>query len=207
MGNTGLQAILIYMKKWHIHEHWNHAKSKHSLMQHKTHIYCILHSLCCSVSLSPAALALCSILQVFFSHNYSLVSKHWFLLIYFADHAFSILYYSLLLDLSWPMFLFWALFLFCFSYSSSFPHFLTQTRSYLPFLFLCVVLSSFISLLLPFHFLYFSYLRTCFLSVICLYIPGSKGKNGILKKWWDCLSLCSHFQNGFKSIKPKKNYQ
>lgn len=45
--------------------------------------------------------------------------------------------------------------LFCFSYSS-FPHFLTQTPFYLPFLFLCVVFSLFISSLLPFHFLYLS---------------------------------------------------
>lgn len=201
MGKTGLWAILIYMKR-HIYEHRNHAKSKHNLMHHKTHIYCIFHSLCCSVSCSPAVLAWYSILQVFSSHNYSLVSKHWFLLIYFADHGFSILYYSLLLDLSWPMFLFWALYfvlLLLFFFVSSPSH----TNSYLPLLFLCVVFSLFISSLLSFHFLYFSYFSTCFLlSVTCLYISGSKGKYWILKKWWDFLSLCNHFQNGFKSIKP-----
>lgn len=112
---------------------WNHAKSKHNLMHHKTHIYCIFHSLCCSVSFSPAVLALCSILQVFSSHNYSLVSKYWFLLIYFADHAFSVFYYSLLLDLSWPMFLFWALYFALLLLFFFFPS-LSHTDS-----FLCVV--------------------------------------------------------------------
>lgn len=60
---------------------------------------------------------------------------------------------------------------------------LFHTDSYLPFLFLCEVFSLFISLLLPFYFLYFSYFCICFLSVISLNTPLLKGKNQIWKKW------------------------
>lgn len=113
--------------------------------------YCIFHSVCCWLSFSPAVLALCSILQVFSSHNYSLISKHWFLLIYFADHAFSILYYSLLLDLSWPMFLFQALYFVLLLFFFFFPS-LSHTDSFLSVISfpLCSVLSIYHYFLLTF---------------------------------------------------------
>ena len=83
--------------------------------------YCIFHSLFCSVSFAPAILALFSFLQVFSSHNYSLVSKHWFLLIILLTMpfpSFTVVVSSTSHDLCFSSGLF---IFFCFSNSSSFP--------------------------------------------------------------------------------------